>query len=527
MANSSPSYNVPYAFPPQAVQNALIPIHKLPEDLLIDIFRIAISQATENDIQILKLASVCADWRLLALGTPILWAALEEVPYPLLPLFLTRSAQALISVSYKAKSRLWNSETAQTISTLLFRHAHRIRRLHLALDEANLDPFARQLAYTPMPSLESLRVGSTAEHTAANNIFGSEDYHPSAIVVKAENLIAPRLNELAVKDVRLSLSNSLLFEGLRRLVLEGACSREWESNLFLLPHLEELELVACMHPDFQGAPSLPKLRSLEMRDTVASITSFLERAELPALLSLSIEPHATDARHAQWVPWEIERLASILTTTLSYLSRGSLPHLSLVRHQYDDCLCVNLYSPPPADDRTRDLEQPFFTFKAINYNRRGSLSGRWPLLAAIVATNPTCATIKDTLSAPFSPPIIQVLDKIVTAQTLCVIVARSFLRHLPEIATKLPALRTLVLRHVWFDERLVADVTQGLPHISLSQVKIEESANVSPDLIERLKTVVPNVVWDGQEGESQDGGLFRLFPSGWSIFGGLGGAVQR
>ncbi|KAJ3982236.1 hypothetical protein F5890DRAFT_1530900, partial [Lentinula detonsa] len=151
------------------IHSILSPIHKLPLDLLGNIFEHVCDDMDDmNDISgfdlsnvpTLKLSRVCYRWRSLVSSTPILWSTFyfceSEDDHPkLLPLFLRRSHPCPINFhwvdAYKA-----SSQSSKNLSTLLL-HSDRWRHVEISSYFPSvylLQPLIKSGAQ--LPSLKSL-----------------------------------------------------------------------------------------------------------------------------------------------------------------------------------------------------------------------------------------------------------------------------------------------------------------------------------------------------------------------------------
>ncbi|KDQ21937.1 hypothetical protein BOTBODRAFT_217749 [Botryobasidium botryosum FD-172 SS1] len=86
----------------QTRRNLLIPINRLPDELLSLVFELAASDSTyrpdvRTHIQLI-VSGVSKHWRGVALNTPDLWTAVNKFNRPLAHLFVTRSKQAQLDI---------------------------------------------------------------------------------------------------------------------------------------------------------------------------------------------------------------------------------------------------------------------------------------------------------------------------------------------------------------------------------------------------------------------------------------------
>ncbi|KAJ3741537.1 hypothetical protein DFH05DRAFT_1506481 [Lentinula detonsa] len=150
------------------IHSILSPIHKLPLDLLGNIFEhvcdgmINISGFDPSNVPTLKLSRVCYRWRSLVSSTPILWSTFyfceSEDDHPkLLPLFLRRSHPCPIDFQLFDKNECEGSSLSSKNMSSLLLHSDRWRHVEICshfLSAYLLQPLIKSGAQ--LPSLKSL-----------------------------------------------------------------------------------------------------------------------------------------------------------------------------------------------------------------------------------------------------------------------------------------------------------------------------------------------------------------------------------
>ncbi|KAJ3718641.1 hypothetical protein DFJ43DRAFT_1207089, partial [Lentinula guzmanii] len=154
------------------IHSILSPIHKLPLDLLGNIFehlcydRNYLYGSSLPNVPTLNLSSVCHRWRSLVSSMPILWSTFNMIekefarPHNLLPLFLGRSHPCPIDFQLHDRNECeGSSRTSKYISSLLL-HSDRWRHVEIRsqfLPVYLLQPLIKNGAQ--LPSLKSLTLG--------------------------------------------------------------------------------------------------------------------------------------------------------------------------------------------------------------------------------------------------------------------------------------------------------------------------------------------------------------------------------
>jgi hypothetical protein len=81
----------------QTRRNALMPINRLPREVLVEVFRYALDGSSKY--KTLPFILVCTLWREVALESPSLWSDLELWPLPCFNVFLARAKEAPLTVT--------------------------------------------------------------------------------------------------------------------------------------------------------------------------------------------------------------------------------------------------------------------------------------------------------------------------------------------------------------------------------------------------------------------------------------------
>ncbi|KAL0945280.1 hypothetical protein HGRIS_000789 [Hohenbuehelia grisea] len=147
---------------PWVVGVSIPPIHKLPSELLADIF--ALCHAMMEDDPSLGcarviLSHVCPRWRGIILSMPLLWSTInvygsQDLNRPRVQEHLRRSASCLLSVRIYADK----ADHVEDSIELVVAHAQRLKALHFFMINSHASPNLDLLRTSAFPALETLGV---------------------------------------------------------------------------------------------------------------------------------------------------------------------------------------------------------------------------------------------------------------------------------------------------------------------------------------------------------------------------------
>lgn len=231
--------------------NSQAPVHRLPHELLADIFL----KMREDDLSYLwgtskldmaswfGLTAVCRTWRLVACGTPFLWQNLSvgrTIHVELFKIFLRRSGNLSLTLRFNGTRRM-----APLLSQLRG-HFHRIAHLDLnrmpVLQAKAVARFLRE----DMPSLKVLlvsfgvlRLDRPLNDDEDDDIDGGDEDHHRDLLLQGRPLIAfvprdtqfPSLEELNLRNIALTPPHSLT-HSLKFLTLENCSTHSWPLSAF-------------------------------------------------------------------------------------------------------------------------------------------------------------------------------------------------------------------------------------------------------------------------------------------------------
>ncbi|KDQ07364.1 hypothetical protein BOTBODRAFT_38891 [Botryobasidium botryosum FD-172 SS1] len=250
-------------------RNNLAPIHRLPNEILGIIFKLVKREASPvgfNDF-----LSVSHRWRIIALNTPSLWTNIHNLSGPLLDVFIARSKQHSLEVSYGRPEDRSDSSALLEYLAHISPYVQGWRTCQLF---GPLRARAEILSYltTPAPTLETLSISLyKARGDGVDDAELDDDTGPFNPLFGGS---APRLRELALDGAFVSLS-SPIFSGLTKLELGRISYSSADSNSpFLLLHaiescplLEVLmltDIYIASDPHLDPAPSSLELPYLQI-----------------------------------------------------------------------------------------------------------------------------------------------------------------------------------------------------------------------------------------------------------------------
>ncbi|KAI1791303.1 hypothetical protein LXA43DRAFT_435557 [Ganoderma leucocontextum] len=180
-------------------QNTLLPVSKLPPELLTRVFEFAASPSTIDNYRqfqsqhseladpVVNLARVCSSWRAIALASPQLWYHIIDTDTASFQpkLFLQRSCTSDIHVYVSLPDGLL-LKTHSIWPDIVRSHAHRVRELHLFINRVTTMQDLLDSISVPLPSLEFLTMSAGGNDTGPKHPFHpgqlvSESHQPPAL----------------------------------------------------------------------------------------------------------------------------------------------------------------------------------------------------------------------------------------------------------------------------------------------------------------------------------------------------------
>ncbi|KAI0330911.1 hypothetical protein GY45DRAFT_1323043 [Cubamyces sp. BRFM 1775] len=285
--------------------NNMAPAFCLPPEILSEIFTFVAIDAYESrqrpqhpriqSYQWLSVTYVCRAWREIALNTPRLWSHIVLTSSKIVPEIISRSKKAPLwitgSVDHEGDPRL-------AMLDRLVEDPMRIKELRLNAPERLIQIMSAKWA-TPAKALESIMLSSDHgcfEHAALfpikplSNFFSGE---------------TPNLRRLEIKRVSLHWNNPLFCSSLRTLVvhsrydptprlgelpqlLDALETMQSLETLYLNEAIPRLPDSATHIPEPQRTVALPKLRSITLLSDALECANMLAHLSLPNNVQLSV-----------------------------------------------------------------------------------------------------------------------------------------------------------------------------------------------------------------------------------------------
>lgn len=290
-----------------ALLNSTTPVNRLPQELLINIFRVLKEQSPETSAHPwYKIAAVCRSWRAIACSAPLLWADIHVSPRMnavLFQAFLERSHPIAISVLFVSTVRL------APYLALIRAHLPRVRVLRFLATPRSEADLVADLLEESMPALEQL---SVMLNPSFNEDTDTDDEDEDVLSEPEEEEVflwnpmeekLPNLRLLCLRGVALGFSSTIgaSLEGLElRDCVGGDASLLAVNNV--LRRCVNLKTLAisryrCNEEHVGPGPriTLPKtLRTFDLEDTSWSTAYVLDTLYVPPTTNVYINKLVAD-----------------------------------------------------------------------------------------------------------------------------------------------------------------------------------------------------------------------------------------
>ena len=285
----------------EALQTFLLPVLRLPPEVLIHIFKLGSSMPQDDPILgssiprpfPLVVSAVCRQWRDIAISTSHLWSNLvikHPRPSGWVPLSLQRSAGSPVDITIDCRSTsLLTAPVVDQLMTKLVVHIARWRRFCLnSTDPATIYAVGRHLANASAPVLQHLQL------SLSGSSGNQEVILPEIFQGGAEALTSVRYDSLCTPWTSRPLVNLTVLD-LRWLWLQTRLQYEqFRTVLLASPAIRALILRGTyihLHSGRQyPALAIPTLRYLELSgDNVCRMSSLLETPGLEELTLANLD----------------------------------------------------------------------------------------------------------------------------------------------------------------------------------------------------------------------------------------------
>ncbi|KDQ08375.1 hypothetical protein BOTBODRAFT_179871 [Botryobasidium botryosum FD-172 SS1] len=494
-------------------QNAQLPIHRLPSEIFIMIFELAVDIGLPSnfpDPMLFTLSQVSSKWRAIALGSPRLWSQIGLFKPSLIDLFLERSNTAPFEV-YIAKKYtaieldedfdfddldIDESEGVGFRLGLSSFSAHLHRCSSITLLGVTNNEFPSLLTF-PMPLLETFR----CEKTDAVPFSWSEIELPDDFLGNH----APCLRHLHLSDVVLPTDFQLL-SGLLSLHLENVSPRllvaQFVSHLRDCPSLQRLVLRWVEFEDWEETLGSEVVVAPVILPALQDMTISL-RLELTRVLLVSVAIPPTAC---------LRMRGHDQLDTLFLGTRDNFPNLSLIRalHFSRNKEVLEALLIGRATLRGPDLFSLFFY--AWDHGRNVA-----EMVRGIISGIATPSSIEAMTFHALDEEWVEVLGFVATLRqlpaltTLWLCSSNPALIHvlvIINIAAWCPHLSELRLSGMAFSNRdlirlVRGDANDGTPGgnaTSLRRVRLANCVELKPETITELEKYVQVQVIDGDPG---------------------------
>ncbi|KAH9837678.1 uncharacterized protein C8Q71DRAFT_556139 [Rhodofomes roseus] len=285
-----------------SVHNATLPVHRLPTETLIEIFRLAhafsSSQKTKAHVWVIMTTAVCRYWRDIVVTSPVFWRNIDlsKAALEFVDLCLERSAGAGI----KLFLTIPQDNNLSLLAPPLVQHHSRLAHLDIQWKTNNPNNAFARVCDTCLPALTSL----TAKAKHILPLKFTQGYLPSlrhvdvsGVVLHWATLPLAQLTSLALADIRcpndrgepnaVSLADILdILEAFRS--LEEFAFQQWE-------HIEGQEERWTVN--LNRTVPLPRMRRFHVMGPTQVIAELMPHVSLPDSVQLFLNRHSRRTSH--------------------------------------------------------------------------------------------------------------------------------------------------------------------------------------------------------------------------------------
>ncbi|EPQ55506.1 hypothetical protein GLOTRDRAFT_128737 [Gloeophyllum trabeum ATCC 11539] len=284
-------------------RNSLMPVSRLPTELLLKIIAIAWGDcASSRPMFLLHVSHVCWLWRMVALDTPALWARVGLANPRHVKLMLKRSKGVPLTVCGEVKTYAYSGKREREAFLVALRKLQRIRELDLRILDPPHDDGTRprKLRKQVLHQLVSL--------TVADETF----YSDKVFATWLPELDCPSLQHLSVS--RWAITRRGYGKLLRPSLLSLSMDRdhiEFSDLVVLLenlPQLQSLTLKECFQrprsaltPVLRGPTrkaTMRRLESLVLVDTLLHCSTLFVHLDIPAAINIEMVLSSFTCKHS-------------------------------------------------------------------------------------------------------------------------------------------------------------------------------------------------------------------------------------
>ncbi|KAA1477645.1 hypothetical protein DENSPDRAFT_829031 [Dentipellis sp. KUC8613] len=509
--------------------NALCPVNRLPPETLAHIFHFLRDPDTDPRAHptgripriltwVPAATHVCRQWRTAALEHPTLWSQIESVLDPEWKReFLRRSKAVPVVIRANRLSLTGPKEIIPTeLAADIAHHLPHIRELSVDGAVNELAPIIQALD-RPVPVLEKLVLSDLyVQHPP----MGQEPMH--VFLPEALSKFAPRLRVLTIQQWSFMWS-SLAFTSLVHLT---AIRPLWERSrgandieqlllaLQRMPALETLRLEYILPPlparvmitrhDTCGPTvCLPRLRSIHMVDEVRKCGLILKHLTIPPTAKWHVSCIPYHEGYDFLLPWLATRInGAPLIRTLSLTEMSSGPTITAYNSDI-----TNFTNTTDSFHGIDDREPPIFRLGfglsvPFPVSHLQILLNAMPL-QGVQVLSVCCDRVWSTQDWSTLFGVCSNLRhariKYSRSRSLCKLLLTGSSPIDGGTALLYPHLEQLTLSAIRFREWRTEELSEWLEVQGIVKKLVIQDCSISTELVDRLKQVVPEVVWDGRD----------------------------
>ncbi|KAK7691093.1 hypothetical protein QCA50_006196 [Cerrena zonata] len=310
--------------------NSLLPISRLPGEVLLRLFRHCSSQPVYRDrYPCFNISHVCYNWRELALQTPEMWNTFCLGHPECVKLLLERSGMAPLQVTSSGRLTEKPHPLVADSLKLVLKHSHRVEALTLEVSNYVLEDafghFYADVCVEPKSAIQRISLlNLNPTHSEIPNVFSA--------------LHLPALTCIEIRGYQMVWHPPLLqFTTLNRIIIHSRNSTGSSCGILALlqvlrnnPRMKVLEFVeraiACSGHDNMHVGELPLvdlqyLETLKIHTDAACINLFLTRCNISVSTITDIETR--DEHHRPPAANVFEENINILRSIISHVAQRS------------------------------------------------------------------------------------------------------------------------------------------------------------------------------------------------------------
>lgn len=272
----------------------LHPIHRLPSELLLDIFDEVMKTSIERLKDVICLSAVCRAWREAAHSSPRLWCRFIITPLRWSEAFCTKMAQVIKSRPADISIESIETNDLQRLRTWPLSRIINLTKLNLNFSsDFNGEFFPQNLLTEPYFPLKELVI--TTSHFFTRN-------YSFAMTISCHSICAqfPSLVSLTIRRANLDHLPSMEMPSLKVLILDESIKVDIAHIAKTFPRLETMELRSVSLEDISSPPIMTSfnVQKLTLIETPLLEAPWVETVKFPCLEWLlyddSITPSVTD-----------------------------------------------------------------------------------------------------------------------------------------------------------------------------------------------------------------------------------------